>query len=98
LFSRCSRHQKVFFRSGFFPKDYNNPRELLSEQNQVTINGERHFFAAGITLEDVLRALGLEAERVAIELNRVIVKRDLWASTTLDSGAEIEIVQFVGGG
>jgi len=88
----------VFFRSGFFPKDYNNPRELLSEQNQVTINGERHFFAAGSTLEDVLRTLGLSAERVAIELNRAIVKREAWAATKFDSGAEIEIVQFVGGG
>ena len=88
----------VFFRSGFFPKDYNNPREHLSEQNQVTINGERHFFDPGSTLEDVLHALGLEAERVAIELNRAIVKRESWAGTKFDSGAEIEIVQFVGGG
>jgi thiamine biosynthesis protein ThiS len=70
----------------------------LSQQNQVTINGERHFFDAGTTLDDVLRTLGLEPERVAIELDRAIVKRDLWRTTTLDSGAEIEIVQFVGGG
>jgi thiamine biosynthesis protein ThiS len=52
----------------------------------------------GATLLDVVRSLGLEPERVAVELNRTIVKRDLWTSTLVDAGAEIEIVQFVGGG
>jgi thiamine biosynthesis protein ThiS len=70
----------------------------VSKQNQVTINGERHIFDADVTLEGVVRALGLEPERVAIELNRAIVRRELWQTTVIDSGAEIEIVQFVGGG
>jgi thiamine biosynthesis protein ThiS len=88
----------LFVRSGFFPKDYNNPREVLSKQIQVTINGEKHSPDAGSTLTDVLRQLGLEPERVAIELDRSIVKRERWHATTVADGAEIEIVQFVGGG
>ena len=43
-------------------------------------------------------SLNLEPERVAVELNRVIVKRPLWDSTPVEAGAELEIVQFVGGG
>jgi thiamine biosynthesis protein ThiS len=70
----------------------------LAKQNQVTINGEKQKVDAGATLDDVLRQLGLEAERVAIELDRSIVKRDFWHATTVADGAEIEIVQFVGGG
>ncbi len=70
----------------------------MSNENQVTVNGQRRSFAPGATLHDVVRALELEPERVAVELNRAIVKRDRWNSTTIDSGAEIEIVQFVGGG
>jgi thiamine biosynthesis protein ThiS len=70
----------------------------VSTENQVTLNGERRAFPAQTTLLDLVRALGLEPERVAIEYNRVIIKRELWASTALDHGAEIEIVQFVGGG
>jgi thiamine biosynthesis protein ThiS len=35
---------------------------------------------------------------VAIELNRAIVKRELWSDAIVADGAEIEIVQFVGGG
>jgi thiamine biosynthesis protein ThiS len=70
----------------------------VSTENQVTINGERRAFPAANTLLDVVRALNMEPERVAIEYNRAIVKRELWPSTALDNGAEIEIVQFVGGG
>jgi sulfur carrier protein len=74
----------------------------VSTENQVTlgvtVNGERRAFPAETTLLDVVRALGLEPERVAIEYNRAIIKRELWPSTALDHDAEIEIVQFVGGG
>ena len=67
-------------------------------ENQVTVNGERRTFPAETTLLGVVRALNLEPDRVAIEYNRAIVKREMWPSTALDNDAEIEIVQFVGGG
>jgi len=83
------------------PSTYNNPRIVVSTENQVTLvilNGERRGFPPQTTLLDVVRALNLEPERVAIELDKAIVKRDMWARTPVDGGAEIEIVQFVGGG
>jgi thiamine biosynthesis protein ThiS len=49
-------------------------------------------------LLDVVRTLHLEPDRVAIELNRAIVKREFWSATVVAGDAEIEIVQFVGGG
>jgi len=64
----------------------------------ITLNGEARSFAAGTTLYELIQALNLEPERVAIELNRAIVRRDLWAATVVESGAEIEVVMFVGGG
>jgi thiamine biosynthesis protein ThiS len=73
----------------------------VSTENQVTVvtvNGERRGFPPQTTLLDVVRALDLEPERVAIELNRAIVKREMWPRTAIAGGAEIEIVQFVGGG
>jgi thiamine biosynthesis protein ThiS len=70
----------------------------VAKQNLVTVNGEGRNFSATANLLDVVRELRLEPERVAVELNRAIVKRDLWASTLVGDGAEIEIVQFVGGG
>lgn len=70
----------------------------MSTKNQITLNGEPRTFPAGSTLLDIVRALGLEPDRLAIELNRTIVKRVKWDATLVDEGAEIEVVQFVGGG
>lgn len=64
----------------------------------VTVNGERRAVAPDLTLHALIVSLGLDPERVAVELNRAIVKRDLWQSRRIDAGSEIEIVQFVGGG
>jgi thiamine biosynthesis protein ThiS len=78
--------------------DYNNPRMRVTAEYTVTVNGERRSFSPGTTLAGVVASLGLAPERLAIELNREIVRRPLWETTTFDAGAEIEIVQFVGGG
>ncbi len=83
---------------GEIPSTYNNPRIVVSTENQVTVNGEHRSFPPRTTLLDIVRALNLEPERVAIELDRAIVKREMWPDTTVAGGAEIEIVQFVGGG
>ncbi len=54
--------------------------------------------AAGATLEDLVRELSLAPQRLAIELNGNVVRRNEWAQTILDDGDRIEIVHFVGGG
>ena len=42
--------------------------------------------------------VSLDPSRVAIEMDRRIVKREEWAARRPADGARIEIVQFVGGG
>jgi thiamine biosynthesis protein ThiS len=70
----------------------------MTSDMQIRLNGEPRSFPAGTTLYGLVQALELAPERVAIELNREIVRRDSWDATTVESGAEIEIVMFVGGG
>ncbi len=65
---------------------------------QIVVNGERRTIVRGQTLLDIVRALDLEPERVAVELDRRIVKKTQWAATEVPDGAALEIVQFVGGG
>jgi sulfur carrier protein len=79
-------------------KDYNNPRVHVSGKKEITINGEKQNLLPGATLLDIVCGLDLEPDRVAVELNRVIVKREVWNLTAIEEGAEIEVVQFVGGG
>jgi thiamine biosynthesis protein ThiS len=67
----------------------------------VVINGQERNLAdvaAGAKLEDLLRALGLKQDRVAVEQNGAIVSRSAWASTAVEEGDRFEIVHFVGGG
>ncbi|HXI22962.1 MAG TPA: sulfur carrier protein ThiS [Pyrinomonadaceae bacterium] len=65
---------------------------------QIKLNGENHELAETCTLEDLVRELSLTPQRVAIELNQGVVRRDQWAETILNEGDRVEIVHFVGGG
>lgn len=65
---------------------------------QIVVNGEEKSVEAGLTVLGLLRQLDLEPSRVAVELDRRIVKQPLWNDTVLDAGARVEVVQFVGGG
>jgi len=69
-----------------------------NEQVQVTINGEIRSISHGQTVLRLLEWLELDPARVAVELDRRIVKPHDWAATPVASGAHLEIVQFVGGG
>jgi thiamine biosynthesis protein ThiS len=64
----------------------------------IALNGEPMEVEAGKSILDLVQSLGLPAERLAVEHNRKIVKRDYWASVSLAEGDKVEIVQFVGGG
>jgi len=64
----------------------------------LIINGEPREVGSAATLSALLVHLGLKPDRVAIELNRDLVRRELWENTQLREGDKLEIVQFVGGG
>ena len=65
---------------------------------RITVNGDEKEVAHKIYISDLINELGLKAERLAVEVNRRIVRRADWASTTLSEGDKVEIVHFVGGG
>lgn len=65
---------------------------------EIVLNGEKTRVPAGLTVEGLLRHLELDVERVAVELERVIVRKPEWTNAAVESGAEVEIVHFVGGG
>ncbi len=65
---------------------------------EVTVNGESRSIPYGLTVIQLLEWLKVEPARVAVELNRSIVRQTEWQATLVESGARLEIVQFVGGG
>lgn len=65
---------------------------------RVELNGEPKELAEGTTLLTLIEQLALAPERVAVELNREVVRRADWPATRLAGGDRVEVVHFVGGG
>lgn len=64
----------------------------------IHLNGEPREIQAEIDLGALLGMLTLPSQRIAVELNGVVVRRSDWAATAVNEGDRIEIVHFVGGG
>jgi thiamine biosynthesis protein ThiS len=71
---------------------------LETKEIEIVVNGQPRQTAAGQSLTELLVSLGVDPARVAIELNRSIIRREKWDNTAIGAGAALEIVQFVGGG
>jgi thiamine biosynthesis protein ThiS len=69
-----------------------------SEIIEITLNGDRRQVPRGASVAELLVFLGLPADRVAVELDRTIVRKTDWKNCRVEPGAEVEVVHFVGGG
>jgi thiamine biosynthesis protein ThiS len=64
----------------------------------VIINGESRKLPTGLTVAALIEHLELDSRRVAVEINRRILKRAEFGDVTVSDGDELEVVHFVGGG
>jgi thiamine biosynthesis protein ThiS len=64
---------------------------------KLKVNGDEREMAEGTTIRALVEQFQLVPEKVAIELNRRLVRAEKY-DTPLVSGDEVEIVTFVGGG
>ncbi len=65
---------------------------------QLTVNGEARSIAPGSRVADLVRELGLDGRKIAVERNLEIVPRSRYPLDELAQDDRIEIVAFVGGG
>jgi thiamine biosynthesis protein ThiS len=64
----------------------------------IRLNGEPCDLPGPLPISALLEHLHLDPRRVAVEHDRVVVKRAEYGRTMIAEGAEVEIVAFVGGG
>jgi thiamine biosynthesis protein ThiS len=67
----------------------------------VIINGQRRDLASlvsGNSVQELIAALELKGDRIAVERNGSIIRRPEWNATPVTEGDTFEIVHFVGGG
>jgi sulfur carrier protein len=64
----------------------------------LMINGKPEQLPDGITAAQLIEQLGLNGQRLAMEVNREIVPRSSFATYTFNAGDQVEIVRAIGGG
>ena len=64
----------------------------------ITLNGDRLDIPEPVTVTALLESLSIDARRVAVEHNLVILRRTAFDQTVVHEGDNVEIVNFVGGG
>lgn len=65
---------------------------------KISVNGEIRELEEEVSLNRLLELFSLPSQRVAIELNREVVRKKDWANVIVKDADRIEIVHFVGGG
>jgi sulfur carrier protein len=91
LLPRCDREGLICAKCGAYD-------DSSMENMTLVINGENRTVSQVANVRELLQALGISEDRVAVELNRKIVRRDDWEKTAVSNHDRLEIVQFVGGG
>lgn len=65
---------------------------------QITINGEKRTIDNNTSITGLIEELNIDAQRVAVELNRNIIDKADYSKTILKENDSLEIVSFIGGG
>jgi thiamine biosynthesis protein ThiS len=65
---------------------------------KILLNGDPFELEGPVSISSLLAQLDIDARRVAIEHNLVVLKRAAFETTSVREGDQIEIVNFVGGG
>lgn len=65
---------------------------------RLTVNGEINELSGLVTLGELLSAMNVSTEKLAVELNGEILNPKQYETTKLTEGDQLELVRFVGGG
>lgn len=65
---------------------------------QIFLNGETREVSSEMSLAELLTFFELPEKRVAVELNRQVIRRADWQTTSVAANDKVEVIHFVGGG
>lgn len=64
----------------------------------IVLNGEEKKIEGEVTIDRLLDLFSLPRQRVAVEVNKNVVRKQEWSTTAVAENDKVEIVHFVGGG
>ncbi len=65
---------------------------------KIKLNGKKIIIKAGSSLKDLILNLNIPLNKIAIELNEIIIDKKKIKNIILKKDDKIEIVHFIGGG
>ena len=65
---------------------------------EIQLNGDSYEINTGTNLIQLLNILKIQKNKVAIEINGVIVEKNKYQNLILNKNDKVEIVHFIGGG
>ena len=65
---------------------------------KIQLNGDPYEINDGINLNELLKKLKIQKNKVAVEVNGEIIEKNKYLNLILNKGDKVEIVQFIGGG
>ena len=70
----------------------------LDQRLGIRVNGEHRRVTGGTSIAEMLKEIGIDPRKVAVERNLEIVPRSTLGEVCVEDGDQYEIVHFVGGG
>mgnify|MGYP006116941579 CR=1 FL=1 len=65
---------------------------------KIQLNGKQFQINNGIYLNELLNTLKIKTNKVAIEVNGIIIEKGKYQQLKLKKNDKVEIVHFIGGG
>lgn len=65
---------------------------------KIKLNGKEILIKDNINIENLLKLKQINKKNIVIEINKVIITKDLWSKKKLNENDEVEIITAVGGG
>lgn len=88
----------MFLVSSFWFESSHPFVKLTLRMVSIVLNGEQREMPGELPLDQFLEHFDLPLQRIAVEVNREVVRRSLWPATIISNDDRIEVVHFVGGG
>ena len=65
---------------------------------KIQLNGDSYEINNGTNLSELLNKLKIQKNKVAVEVNGVIIEKNKYLNLILSNDDKVEIVHFIGGG
>lgn len=65
---------------------------------EIEVNGNTVQLSESLSVMEFLQLRDIDSDKMVVELNKKILKKDDWQKTVLGNGDQLEIIRIVGGG